>query len=971
MLEDVLSTFTDRQEALALFEQIRHRDRQQTNWSLLPILTFLAPGGSGKSLLIERLIAGYCIRADDRRTVVPFAHIDFSQRAQPRDLLSILIELRDQFHNHTDEQGRRLTFPRFDLGASIARAFPLGSSLPDLRRDDVRTSLHTASAAFRELGEMGQAPGNIVPFLPPLLVALRWARQATQKIPGLQELLTQFEQRPTWRWYTTGEADIGLDPDPARVADVLARLHALSISSRAHREGRRHLVNTVLPAAFLADLLAALDGSPQPQTWQASTPLILFLDGFEELLDGPEPIGMHLLETLTLSAHRRQGGTDPLLLILGSRKRVLAQLDDPLQLHAHTPDWQQQTTHQDQLPTTEWAADYLARWREQLPATTHYLRLNHLYLPLWLQDFGLADTCNYLAKIGAREPTNPFQDTRLQQAMHRATHGHPLYLALAAAAVVEARANRHLLDPRVFEEAPVPAAWEMELIQGQQDRPLGSFLLDLFLRQMSAEEQRALIFLAVPRAFDARILRVLLHEESDIAARQRLARYQRLTFLSQRARDRRLVLHPLIRSLLLHQLPPDRESDADYARLHTQLHASFAQRAAQGEPWDAVEAAYHALALGDSTEAIELGIMGQQQDLALWAALLEAVAEAPTAFLSQDTEQQAYQALMQAEEQHGAEVAVTAVVLYQWICGKEQENAERTAAAQHNLGIAHRNLPGGDRAANLGRAIACFQFAAQVYSRQDFPVEWARTQNNLGIAYRELPGGDREANIRQAIACYELALQVHSHQAFPTRWAATQHNLGNAYRELPGGDRATHVRQAIACYELALQVYSRQDFPVEWARTQNNLGNAYRELPGGDQAAHIRQAIACFQLAAQVYSRQAFPVDWARTQNSLGVAYRKLPDGDREANVRQAIACYELALLVLTREAFPVDWARTQNNLGVAYGELPADNRAAHLSQALTCYEHALSVFTREAFPTEWARTQQNLNDARKHSQDL
>jgi tetratricopeptide (TPR) repeat protein len=970
MLEDVLSTFTDRQEALALFEQIRHRDLRQASWPLLPILTFLAPGGSGKSLLIERLIAGYCIRADDRRTVVPFAHIDFSQRGQPRDLLSILIELRDQLQNHADDQGRHLTFPRFDLGASFAQAFSLEGSLPDLRRDDVRTSLHAASAAFRELGEMGQALGNIVPLIPPLLVVLKWARQATQRLPGFEELLTQLEQRPAWRWYTTHEADIGLDTGPTRVEDVLARLHALSISTRAHKEGRRHLVNIVLPAAFLADLLTAPDGSAQSQTWQASTPLILFLDGFEELLDGPEPIGVHLLETLTLSTHRRQGGTDPLLLVLGSRKRVLAHLDDPLQLHAHTPDWQQQTPLQDQLMTTEWAADYLARWRGQLPAATHHLRLNHLYLPLWLQDFGLADASNYLAKIGARELANPFQDTHLQQAMHRATHGHPLYLALAAAAVVEARANRHILNPRVFEEAPVPAAWEMELIQGQQDRPLGSFLLDLLLRQMSTEEQRALIFLAVPRAFDARILRALLHEESDISARQRLARYQRLTFLSQRARDRRLVLHPLIRSLLLHQLPPDRESDADYTRLHTQLHACFAQRAAQGEPWDAVEAAYHALALGDPTAAIQLGKVGQQQDLALWEALLEGVAEAPTALLCEDIEQQAYQALLQAEQQHGAEAAVTAVVLYQWICGKEQANAERAAAAQHNLGIAHRNLPGGDRTANLSRAIACYELALRVYSRETFPIEWAGTQNNLGIAYRELPAGNREANVRQAIACYERALLVHSRETFPTRWAATQQNLGNAYRELPAGDRATHLTRAIACYELALQVYSREALPVEWARTQNNLGNAYRELPG-NQAANIHQAIACFQLAAQVYSREAFPVDWARTQNSLGVAYRKLPDGDREANVRQAIAYYEGALLVLTREAFPVDWARTQNNLGVAYRELPTGDHAAHLSQALTCYELALVVFTRETFPAEWARTRQNLDDARKLLQDI
>ncbi len=34
------------------------------------------------------------------------------------------------------------------------------------------------------------------------------------------------------------------------------------------------------------------------------------------------------------------------------------------------------------------------------------------------------------------------------------------------------------------------------------------------------------------------------------------------------------------------------------------------------------------------------------------------------------------------------------------------------------------------------------------------------TQNNLGNAYRNLPAGDRQANLKRAIACYEAALEV-------------------------------------------------------------------------------------------------------------------------------------------------------------------------------------------------------------------
>ncbi len=50
---------------------------------------------------------------------------------------------------------------------------------------------------------------------------------------------------------------------------------------------------------------------------------------------------------------------------------------------------------------------------------------------------------------------------------------------------------------------------------------------------------------------------------------------------------------------------------------------------------------------------------------------------------------------------------------------------------QKNLGAAYRNLPTGDREANLERAIAYFQTALQVYTREAFPIEWAKTQNKL------------------------------------------------------------------------------------------------------------------------------------------------------------------------------------------------------------------------------------------------
>ncbi len=224
------------------------------------------------------------------------------------------------------------------------------------------------------------------------------------------------------------------------------------------------------------------------------------------------------------------------------------------------------------------------------------------------------------------------------------------------------------------------------------------------------------------------------------------------------------------------------------------------------------------------------------------------------------------------------------------------KESQLIAGCQNNLGTAYRNLPTGDRGANLAKAIACYEAALRVRTERDFPVEWAETQNNLGIAYTHLPAGDRGANLAKAITCYEAALRVRTERDFPVEWAETQNNLGTAYADLPAGDRGANLAKAIACYEAALRVYTERDFPMEWAATQNNLGIAYTHLPAGDRGANLAKAIACHEAALRVYTERDFPVDWAMTQNNLGVAYWDLPTGDRGANLAKAIACHEAAV---------------------------------------------------------------------------
>jgi tetratricopeptide (TPR) repeat protein len=184
---------------------------------------------------------------------------------------------------------------------------------------------------------------------------------------------------------------------------------------------------------------------------------------------------------------------------------------------------------------------------------------------------------------------------------------------------------------------------------------------------------------------------------------------------------------------------------------------------------------------------------------------------------------------------------------------------------------------------------------------------WANMKIILGNAYSDLPTGDRAANLEKAMQCYQEALRVYTPEAAPFDYAMTQNNLGTAYRNLPTGDRAANLEKAIHCYQEALRVYTPEAAPFAYATTQNNLGIAYADLPTGDRAANLEKAMQCYQEALRFRTPEAAPFAYATTQNNLGTAYSAL---DR---YQAAIDAYQKAI-----ETAPT-YAPSHNNLADQY----------------------------------------------------
>ncbi len=249
-----------------------------------------------------------------------------------------------------------------------------------------------------------------------------------------------------------------------------------------------------------------------------------------------------------------------------------------------------------------------------------------------------------------------------------------------------------------------------------------------------------------------------------------------------------------------------------------------------------------------------------------------------------------------------------------------------------------------------------------IIDTEDYPEALIITHivSNFSSLIKEFPLGNRAQNIEISITGLEMTRKIYSREVFPLNWARTQHNLGNAYRDRIFGDETENIKQGLAFYHNALEVFTPEEFPEDWARTKNNLAMAYAQRIRGKKAYNQELAFANFQDALEVYSREAFPRQWAMIQNNLvDISIKR--SKNKAYNEEIAIKYCQSALQVFTREEFPLDWAKSQHNLAAIYLFISNGERLDYLETALTYSQEALQVFLREKNPYEWAFAQRLL----------
>ncbi|MFC4561793.1 hypothetical protein ACFO4E_07980 [Nocardiopsis mangrovi] len=407
-----------------------------------PFLVYEGMRGTGKTVLLRGV-------ADELRGQIPSAYIDFDA-VSGADIPLVLSLLSQGLYNTYPRYGR-LRFPRLalgqhaitvnldatgsaaagppapagaaDAGSTVSTATVGPATLPDAERrharmraslrslrgfDDLQGVLATAAAAV--LGSLYPIPAE-----PTKTLSERAVKFATDPLFGSAHFLGRY-----LKWFADPKPAAG-SPDPVH---TLVELNAWANAAPADGRGTQHLIDDLMCAAFLADLVDFFPTGRAAATWAYDIVLLLDNAGTRlgrRFLDALDRAGAHAPET-------------PLTVVAATRGDLLLG-EPPEHIHEVRP------------------SDPYAGPSEPIPAADHRPWRRYRLPDLYEDDVaGMIRAAGLAAHV----------DRRLFRAIHQFTGGHPGSTATIIGAVDRHRSSAGDLDlllstrPGVAPLAPTP-----------------------------------------------------------------------------------------------------------------------------------------------------------------------------------------------------------------------------------------------------------------------------------------------------------------------------------------------------------------------------------------------------------------------------------------------------------------------------------------------------------------------------------
>jgi tetratricopeptide (TPR) repeat protein len=248
----------------------------------------------------------------------------------------------------------------------------------------------------------------------------------------------------------------------------------------------------------------------------------------------------------------------------------------------------------------------------------------------------------------------------------------------------------------------------------------------------------------------------------------------------------------------------------------------------------------------------------------------------------------------------------------------------KDVAARDRAAIVRAFARTGDLLSDRRRAVELYEGTLELVPIGS--TDWARTQLNLGSTCLDLSskqvGAEMAASIDKAIAAFNSALTVYTKETLPLDYAAAQINLANTWMVFPASNTeelAKSLQNAIAAFEAGLVVHRfREEHPVEWMVSKYNLGNAWLNMPSGTKSENLIKSIAAYDDGLSLHAPKASPAVRASLHYNRAMAtsaLAELPDQNKPRLIVQAIASMKAAQAIFKVETLPSEHARATDAL--------------------------------------------------------
>ncbi|MDQ4068603.1 MAG: tetratricopeptide repeat protein [Actinomycetota bacterium] len=269
------------------------------------------------------------------------------------------------------------------------------------------------------------------------------------------------------------------------------------------------------------------------------------------------------------------------------------------------------------------------------------------------------------------------------------------------------------------------------------------------------------------------------------------------------------------------------------------------------------------------------------------------------------------------------------------------------AVLAYRLGLAYAELPTGNPAEQLRKALAFYDVAAAIFDPRFEPVYHARVLNAAGAAHRGLNNRPKAAQL------FEKAVALFAEGSDNER-AAAYNNLGLTRTEM-GQPQA-----GVEAFNAAIELFDTYTEEGKRGRisTLHNRGQAHTAL-GTEEG--LEAALADFEEARGLIDPDENPLHHGMVEHSVGVTCSALADASPEgkaAFLKEAIRAFNNSLLVFTRTAFPYYHALVKHNLGLAH---ESQGGTANLRRALASFEDAVAVFDTRLHADAWKQAYASL----------